>query len=110
MSPALEAETIKDFLFVIDDLSRIMSHADTSVATGVVEALEMVLSRLDGALIRHRIRRIDAIGEQFDPSVHDCVGIRKAPDVKDGAILEEVSRGYTIGDKVLRPAKVIVCG
>jgi len=110
MSPALEAETIKDFLFVIDDLSRIMSHADTSVATGVVEALEMVLSRLDGALTRHRIRRIDAIGEQFDPSVHDCVGTRKAPDVKDGAILEEVSRGYTIGDKVLRPAKVIVCG
>ncbi|MBN2209713.1 MAG: nucleotide exchange factor GrpE [Candidatus Coatesbacteria bacterium] len=110
MSPALEADTIKDFLFVIDDLSRIISYADARAAAGVAEALEIVLSRLDGALTRHRIRRIEAIGEQFDPSLHDCVGTRKAPEVQDGAILEEVSRGYTIGDKVLRPAKVIVCG
>jgi len=110
MSSTLTSDIIKDFLFVIDDLSRIMNRANGEGAGGFCKALKMVLSKLDGALAGHKIHRIDAVGEQFSPSVHDCVGTRKVAGVKDGAILEEVSIGYTIGDKVLRPAKVIVRG
>ncbi len=110
MSSGLEADIIEDFLFVIDDLSRIISRADGDGAGGILTALKMVLSRLDGALARHKIRRMEVVGEQFSPSLHDCVGTKKVVDVKDGAILEEVSIGYTIEDRVLRPAKVIVCG
>jgi len=110
MSQALRSDMIKDFLFVIDDLSRIMKHVKNDTTRGLYEGLEMVVSRLERAFMAHDIRRIKAIGEMFDPSVHDCADIKKVAGCKDGVVLEEVSCGFTIGDKVLRPAKVIVCG
>ncbi len=110
LSSAFESDIVKDLLFVVDDLSRITSHAGAGTAGGLVEAIEMVLSRLDGTFSRRKIRRIAAVGEHFNPSLHDCIGTRKVSGVVDGTVLEEVSIGYTIGDKVLRPAKVIVCG
>ncbi len=110
MSRAVRSDIIKDFLFVIDDLSRIMKHAKNGTTRGLHEGLEMVVSRLERAFIAQDIRRIKAIGEVFDPSVHDCAGMKKVAGCEDGVVLEEVSCGFTIGDKVLRPAKVIVCG
>ena len=110
MSQALRSDMIKDFLFVIDDLSRIMKHAGNDAARGLHEGLEMVVSRLERAFMAHDIRRIEAVGEMFDPSVHDCAGVKKAAGCKDGVVLEEVSCGFMIGDKVLRPAEVVVCG
>jgi len=110
MSRAVRSEMIKDFLFVIDDLSRIMKHAKNGTTRGFHEGLEMVVSRLERAFTRYDIRRIKAVGEMFDQSVHDCAGVKKVAGCKDGVVLEEVLSGFTIGDKVLRPAKVIVCG
>lgn len=110
MSSILVSSIVEDFLFVIDDLSRIIDRANAKGGGGFFKALKMVLSKLDGALAKHDIIKIEVVGEQFSPSVHDCVGTKKVAGVKDGTILEEVSVGYTIGDKVLRPAKVIVSG
>jgi len=109
MRSATKREIIEDFLVIADDLSRIAKHCDSQTDAGLKEALEIVLGRLDSILARHDIRRIKALGERFDPSLHECVGTRREPGCSEGTILEEVSIGYTIGNKILRPAKVIVC-
>ncbi|MBN1591888.1 MAG: nucleotide exchange factor GrpE [Candidatus Coatesbacteria bacterium] len=109
-STAFESDMLKDMLFIVDDISRIIGHADPSLAGGIVEALEMVLSRLYGVFERRNISRIDTVGKSFNPSLHDCVGTKDVLGVEGGTVLEEISIGYRIGDKVLRPAKVIVRG
>lgn len=107
LSSAMELNTIKEFLDLIDDVSRIASHSNQVAAHGLTEALEIVLSKANGILTRHNVRRIDAVGEQFNPALHECVGTREIGG-EHGTIAEEVSIGYTIDNKVLRPAKVIV--
>ena len=110
LSSALTADIVREFLVVVDDLSRIMEIERGGATSGLKEALEMVISRLDGILMRHDVHRIAAVGEIFNPTRHDCVGTKSVENCEKGLILQEVSIGYFIGDRVLRPSKVIVCG
>lgn len=109
ISSTAKAEVVKGFLIVIDDLARIRDHADPGFAGGLRESLDMVLTKLDGILVRQGLQRIVSVGEQFDPRHHDCIGTEKREGCPQGVVLKEVSFGYMLGDQLLRPAKVIVC-
>ena len=54
------------------------------------------------------MRPIAALGVDFDPNVHQAVVHEESPDHREGEVIEELQRGYTIGDKLLRPAMVKV--
>ena len=94
-----------DLLPALDNLERALaSLKDESVGKGVA----MVQTQLLEALRRHGIRRIDAVGQPFDPNQHEAVMQQPAADKPPNTVLQVLEHGYMYHDRVLRPAKVII--
>jgi molecular chaperone GrpE len=103
----------RDMLTVVDNLSRALEHlpaearasADPAVRS-VIEGVELTARDLEAALVRHGVKKLDPKGQKFDPNFHQA--IFEAPDetVPSGTVSQVVQSGWTIGDRVLRPAMV----
>jgi molecular chaperone GrpE len=74
------------------------------------EGLLMIRSLLGGVFERHGVREIPALGERFDPSIHEAVGIDPRPEAEEGIVSQIMQKGYGIEDKVIRPTRVMVGG
>lgn len=102
-----------DFLPVGDNLDRAMSVApskpDEQIAP-LLKGLEMVRADFISGLGKHGIKPIESVGKPFDPSVHDALQQMDTPDYAPGVVMMEYEKGYRRGDKLLRPARVIVAG
>lgn len=99
----------KDVLPALDNLRRAVQAASQSGnAEELIRGVEMVLRQFDEALARHDVKPIAAEGEKFDPNRHDALTQVPSPDHEPMTVLQEVERGYTLHDRVLRPSKVIV--
>jgi molecular chaperone GrpE len=104
----------RDLLGVVDALERALAHAPTEREAGVADALWSVIEgvRLSEAsmisvLERHGVRRIFPKGEKFDPNLHQAVA--QAPgEAPAGHVLDVAQAGYTIGERTLRAAMVVV--
>ena len=102
----------RDMLTVVDNLTRAIDHvsAEARAADPQLEALfegvELTARDLDSALGRHGVKKLDPKGQKFDPNFHQA--IFEAPDesVPAGTVSQVVQAGWTIGDRVLRPAMV----
>ena len=70
----------------------------------------MVQTLLHGALERHGVSEIPAAGLAFDPRLHEAVGVEERDDVSEGHVAEVLQRGYQLGDRVIRPTRVVVSG
>jgi molecular chaperone GrpE len=95
----------EDLIEVIDNLERALQAADEE--TAVVEGVEMVRDQLYQTLNAEGLEVIET-GEKFDPEVHKAVETREHEEHEPKTILEEKRKGYIYGDKVLRPAEVVV--
>ena len=85
--------------------------ADKAGDTGaLVEGVRMVQTLLTGALERHGLQEIPAIGQPFDPARHEALGVEPNGDVPENQILRVVQTGYQLGEHVVRHIKVIVAG
>ena len=73
-----------------------------------LEGLVLVERRLMALFDREGVRTIAAVGEQFDPYHHLAIAVGKGDGVADGTIIAEELRGYTLGDRILRHAEVVV--
>jgi molecular chaperone GrpE len=104
VAEATEALT-RAWLEVVDSVDRALRMQPDGPARG---GLQSVLDQADSVLARFGVRRFGAPGERFDPTRHEAVDVRSAPDVDDQTIVEVVRSGYEIGDRVLRPAQVVV--
>ncbi len=103
----------RDMLTVVDNLSRALEHvpaealanADPQIQS-VIEGVELTARDLEAALGRHGVKKLDPKGQKFDPNFHQA--IFEAPDetLPAGAVSQVVQSGWTIGDRVLRPAMV----
>jgi len=100
---------VRDLLPVLDDLERALDAAERHEEAALVDGVRLVQQSLRGALEKEGLVEIATDGP-FDPHVHEALLDRPAPDVEPGAVLEVVQRGYRLGDKVVRPARVIVAG
>ena len=89
----------EDFLRAENSLSK--ENVDTSGIQAVIKNMENLLSE-------NNIKPIDAIGEIFDPQIHEAVSMIEDDTLDDGTITQEVSKGYTAGKAILKPSKVIV--
>jgi len=99
----------RDLIPVIDNLRRAVQAAETTGnAEELIRGVEMVLKQFEDSLERHAIKPIPAQGESFDPNRHDALTQVPTAEHKPMTILQEVERGYTLHDRVLRPSKVIV--
>jgi len=76
----------------------------------VREGLVMVKAMLEGVLERHGLREVPAEGQVFDHTLHEAVGLAEHSKVPPGQVAEVVQKGYFLGDRILRHAKVLVAG
>ena len=103
----------RDMLAVVDNLARALEHlspearaaADPQVQS-VIEGVELTARDLETVLGRHGVKKLDPKGRKFDPNFHQA--IFEAPDetLPAGTVSQVVQSGWTIGDRVLRPAMV----
>lgn len=106
-------EVFRRILPILDDFKRAFKSLNESEKhkddyKSFEEGIRLVRSNLENLLKIYNIEPFESTGEQFDPSKHDAVHVMEQNDEEEGKILEETEIGYKIGDKVLRPAKVIV--
>jgi molecular chaperone GrpE len=98
----------RDLLDGLDNLERAIEALRASAPAGIVDGLSMVHKQLVATLAKHGVEPIAALGEPFDPNRHEAVVQQPAEDKPEGTVLLELSKGYKIHDRVLRPTKVAV--
>jgi molecular chaperone GrpE len=102
----------RDMLSVADNLQRALGSVDEDARKqdpaldALMSGVELTEKELQTVLDRHGIKRILAIGQPFDPHVHEALYEIPDENVPHGTILQEVQSGYTIHDRTLRPARV----
>ena len=98
----------RDLLEPLDNLERAIEALRASADKGVTSGLDMVQRQLLEILAKHGVEPIPAQGCPFDPNLHDAVMQQPSADHPEGTVVSELSKGYTIRDRVLRPSKVAV--
>src|SRR5262245_37637527 len=98
-----------DLLPILDDLERALA-ADTGDASAESyrRGVELIHKQILDLLTRRGVRPIETIGQQFDPNLHQAVVSESVPGVPEGEIIDELRRGYLLGDRLLRAAMVKV--
>ena len=89
----------EDFLRAENSLSK--ENIDTS-------GIQAVIKNMENLLAENNIKSINAVGEIFDPQIHEAVSMIEDDSLDEGTITQEVSKGYTFGKAILKPSKVIV--
>jgi molecular chaperone GrpE len=98
---------VKELLPILDDLERALDAAEVHDEATVVEGVRLVQRALQSALEREGLAEIEADGP-FDPHVHEALLAQPGEGAEPGSVLQIVQKGYRLGDKVLRPARVVV--
>jgi molecular chaperone GrpE len=108
-SQAAIGQFVRGLLTVIDDLERTLAAAEkTADPTPVIQGVRLVYDKLIKALAEQGIETITAVGEPFDPTRHEALMSRPSDEHAEHVVIEELARGYRMGERILRPAKVVV--
>ena len=100
---------LADIIPSLDNLDLALQHAGGNEACkDLVQGVQMTRKLLLEALQKHGLEPVGTVGDPFDPSIHEAVGMASAPDIPEGHICTLVSRGYTLKERLLRPACVVV--
>jgi molecular chaperone GrpE len=100
-----------ELLSVVDDFDRALKLASNDAGEGAAayrKGVELIHTKLHDLLRKQGVKPIEALGADFDPNVHQAVMHEESPDHREGEVIGELQRGYTIGDRLLRPAMVKV--
>lgn len=103
-------KVLREMLPVIDNLERALEHADTGPegASSVIEGVKLVLRQFTQALERCDVVAVDAVGKPFDPNLHEAISQVETTEHAPGSVVQALQKGYTIGNRLLRPALVVV--
>jgi molecular chaperone GrpE len=99
---------VKELLPVLDDLERALQAAAEHEEAKLEEGVQLVHRELQEALAREGLDEIDVDGK-FDPHVHEAL-LTQPSEREEGSVLEVLQKGYRLGDRVLRPARVVIAG
>ena len=101
---------MRDLLPVLDNVQRAIEAADNSgdSASGLVEGFKMVAEQLQGVLKQYNCQEIAAMGEKFDPHLHEAVLQQPSEDHEPGIVMQVLQTGFQLHDRVVRPTQVIV--
>ena len=103
------SDVIKSMLLVLDDMYRAVAASEKSEDIAALrEGEKLVLQKFEEALRQKNVTEIEAVGKEFDPDFHEAVARFAAGEDKKGKVIDVVQRGYMLGEKVLRYAKVVV--
>ena len=104
-----QTDTIMPFLQVFDHFSMAMAAADKSDNMDAIkQGLDMILNEYEKGLEELGVKSFSAIGEKFDPKLHEAMANEPSDEVEEGYIIKQWNAGYKMGERLLRPATVIV--
>lgn len=103
-------DVLLQFLPVVDNFERALSSLEESEgdADALLRGVELIHKQFKDALSKLGLEAVEAVGQTFDPHVHEAVTTEATDKHKENTVIEEFLRGYKIGDRLLRPAKVKV--
>ncbi len=104
-------KVLKDMLPVVDNLERAMEHAaqtQTEETKSIVEGVQMVLRQFQQSLERNNVKAVEAVGQPFDPAVHEAVSQAPSAEHAPGTVISALQTGYMVEERLLRPALVVV--
>jgi molecular chaperone GrpE len=104
-----DLKLLGDLLPVLDNIQRAIDAANKSAdGGGLLEGFKLVKQQLDNVLAQHNCTRIEALHQPFDPHLHEAVMQQPSAEVAPNSVLMVVREGYSLHDRVIRPAQVIV--
>lgn len=100
---------VTDFLTIMDDLDRVViaASANHQDYQAFLKGVEMVMARIHELLRKNNVKPIEALGKPFDPHSHEIL-MQEPSDQEEGTVIEELQKGYLLGDRIVRTAKVKV--
>ena len=108
LSEYAAADMLRDLLPIVDNFERALQAPATAETDAFRKGIELIHKQMVEVLKKRGVKVIDALGTDFDPNFHQAV-IHEASDAhREGEVMEELQRGYLLGDRLLRPAMVKV--
>ena len=101
-------ELLAKVLDVVDNLERALAFQDTMDRESLQQGMRMLQWQLNELLKAEGLTAVSTVGEPFDPYVHEAIETIPSADHPEGTVVEEIRRGYKLGDDTLRPARVKV--
>lgn len=105
----MKGDIIRKFLPILDDLERALKNRPTGEnAEAWAGGIELIIRKLQSILEAEGVKRIEAEGTAFDPNLHEAISHEPSDGVQSGHVIAVVQNGYTLGERVIRPAQVRV--
>jgi len=101
-------DLLLEVLLVVDDFDRALTVDAGEGGEAYRKGVELIHGKLNDILRKYGVRPINALGTDFDPNVHQAVLHEVSPDHREGEVIGELRKGYTVNDRLLRPAMVKV--
>ena len=104
---------VKELLPVADSLEKAVESTEGHESAGelvasIREGVEMTLNLFMGSLGKFNVVQLNPVGEPFDPQQHEAMSMVPAPDAEPNSVVAVVQKGYTLNDRLVRPAMVVV--
>jgi molecular chaperone GrpE len=103
-----KADFLAALLPVMDNLDRAIESSNSGTLENLIEGVRGTANGFENALIATGVEAVECVGSQFDPELHEAVDTVDVEPDQDGLVTKEYSRGYRMGDRLLRPARVQV--
>jgi len=101
-------DLLLDVLSVVDDFDRALTVDAGEGGAAYRKGVELIHAKLYDLLRKYGVRPMEAVGADFDPNLHQAVMHEESAEHRDGEVIDELRKGYMIGDRLLRPAMVKV--
>lgn len=105
------SDVLHELLPILDDIERALEAAAASGGPAIEahrQGLELIERQFSEVLRKRHVSRVETLGQDFDPNVHQAVGQEVSDQHREGEVIEELRRGYTLKERLLRPAMVKV--
>ncbi|MCP4360772.1 MAG: nucleotide exchange factor GrpE [Chloroflexi bacterium] len=103
------ADVMKKLLPAVDDFDRAMENLPEEISQNSwLEGIQLVQKKLTGILESTNAIVIEAVGQPFDPNLHEAISQEPSDEYESGIVCREILKGYKIGDRVIRPSLVSV--
>jgi molecular chaperone GrpE len=99
-----------ELLGIVDTLEMGLETAGTASAESLLAGKEATLRLLRATFEKFGVELVDPVGQPFDPKLHEAMSMQPSATAVPGSVLVVLQKGYRLGDRLLRPARVIVAG
>jgi molecular chaperone GrpE len=103
-----EGGLVRELLPVLDNFERAINHLENTPHSTFSEGIKLINKELLEILKKRGLRRLEVVGQPFNPTFHEAVLQEESSEYEEGVIIKEVQPGYKFGEILLRPAQVII--